>query len=200
MSLPRLALPSLALLLLAACAAQPKALRSSTDVIDGAAARAEPPPAPAAEPTRAPGTCVADSDCEAGQGCDSGRCVARAACEVVRVHFGFDSAALDASAMKGLQDTATCLQSRRVADLTIEGHCDERGTSAYNLALGAKRAEAVKKYLADLGVTTRLDTISFGKELPAVQGSGEAAWAENRRAELKLPGEARSDGQKVAGR
>ncbi len=195
MKLSRLALPSLALLLGAACAAAPKNLKSSTDVVDGASAQATPAPAP----QRAPGTCDAAADCAAGEACEAGRCVAAARCDVIRVHFAFDSAQLDPAAQGQLRDDAKCLQTRKVADLTIEGHCDERGTAAYNLALGSRRAEAVKKYLSDLGVGTRLDTISFGKELPLVKGDDEAAWSQNRRAELKLPGEARSDGVKVAG-
>ena len=70
--------------------------------------------------------------------------------------------------------------------MAIEGHTDERGGREYNLALGQKRAEAVAKSLALLGVhDSQLEAVSFGKERPAVQGSDEAAWAKNRRAELK---------------
>jgi peptidoglycan-associated lipoprotein len=67
--------------------------------------------------------------------------------------------------------------------ITIEGHCDERGTREYNLALGERRAAATKSYLVALGVSPdRLSTISYGKERPAVLGSNESAWAQNRRA------------------
>jgi peptidoglycan-associated lipoprotein len=194
MSLSRLAVPTLALLA-AACAAQPKNVKSTTDVVDSPVAAA---PAPA--PERVPGACSADADCAAGQTCAEGRCVSPASCDILRVNFAFDSAQLDERGMEQLRQNADCLSQRRVADLLIEGHCDERGTSSYNIALGSKRADAVKRYLANLGVKTRIDTVSFGKEIPAAQGSGEAAWAENRRAELKLPGETRSDGQRVAGR
>jgi peptidoglycan-associated lipoprotein len=66
--------------------------------------------------------------------------------------------------------------------LTIEGHCDERGTREYNLALGERRANAVRDYLVALGISgNRLGTISYGKERPAVPGSNESAWAQNRR-------------------
>ena len=66
---------------------------------------------------------------------------------------------------------------------TIEGHCDERGTREYNLALGERRANAAKTYLASLGVdATRLNTVSYGKERPVAMGSDEASWAKNRRA------------------
>jgi outer membrane protein OmpA-like peptidoglycan-associated protein len=199
MSLNRVAVPALALLA-AACAAQPKSLRSTTDVTDSSIAAAAPAPAPAPAPERIPGACGADADCAAGQTCAEGRCVAASSCDVLRVNFAFDSAQLDERAMKQLRLDAGCLSQRRVADLLIEGHCDERGTTAYNIALGSKRADAVKRYLADLGLKTRIDTISFGKELPVAQGTGETTWAQNRRAELRLPGETRSDGQRVAGR
>ena len=84
--------------------------------------------------------------------------------------------------------------------LLIEGHCDERGTTEYNIALGARRAEAVRRYLADLGVKSKFDTVSFGKEIPLVAGAGDNAWAKNRRAEFRLPGDTRSDGKLVAER
>ncbi len=199
MSLSRFAVPTLALLA-AACAAQPKHPSSTTDVLDSSVVQAPQPAAPAPAPERVPGTCGAEADCSDGQICVENRCVLKPSCDVLRVNFAFDSAQLDEPAMKQLRQDADCLSQRRVADLLIEGHCDERGTSAYNIALGSKRAEAVKRYLANLGVKTRIDTVSFGKELPVAQGTGEAAWAQNRRAELKLAGETRSDGKQVAGR
>jgi peptidoglycan-associated lipoprotein len=178
--------------LTAACAGQQKR-SDNTDVHDAAVASA-PAQAPRAEP--AP-QCRADSDCGPGQACSSGQCVAAARCDLLRVSFAFDSAQLDERAMQSLRDDAQCLKQRHAAALLIEGHCDERGTTAYNIALGARRAEAVKSYLADLGVGARIDTVSFGKELPAVQGSGEGVWAKNRRAELKTYGDTRSDGKPV---
>ena len=196
----RLLLAATVAVLVAACAANPKTAKSGDEVIDGAKATAA-----AATPTDAkagPGTCRQDADCGDGQRCDVGRCATaaeRCGLGIVRVRFAFDSATLDESAMNGLRDDAQCLERSRPSTLLIEGHCDERGTSAYNIALGARRADAVRKYLADLGVKTRFDTVSFGKELPIAQGSTEAAWAQNRRAELRLPGEKRSDGQFVAG-
>lgn len=72
------------------------------------------------------------------------------------------------------------------ANIRIEGHCDERGTSEYNLALGDRRANSAKKYLVDLGISAeRLSTISYGEEKPADPGHNEAAWAKNRRDEIK---------------
>jgi peptidoglycan-associated lipoprotein len=122
------------------------------------------------------------------------------ACTLSRVHFGFDSAQLDAAARAELKVAAGCLQQRRPASVVVEGHTDERGTTAYNLALGSRRANTVRGYLKDLGVGAELTTVSFGKELPLVKGAGEEAWSQNRRAELRLPGDQRSDGLKVATR
>ena len=118
----------------------------------------------------------------------------------MRVAFAFDSAQLDDGAMRALREDADCLRSRAVSALLIEGHCDERGTTEYNIALGARRAEAVRRYLADLGVKSKFDTVSFGKEIPLVAGAGDNAWAKNRRAEFRLPGDTRSDGKRVAER
>ncbi len=181
-------------LLVAACAAQPKKLQTSEDITDAPAPVAA---APASQPDVVPGACRSDADCTDGQVCTSGRCAAPPRCDLLRVAFAFDSAQLDEAAMQALRESARCLQERRTASLLVEGHCDERGTAEYNIALGAKRAEAVKRYLASLGVAAKIDTVSFGKELPAVQGTGESIWAKNRRAELKAAGETRSDGKVV---
>jgi peptidoglycan-associated lipoprotein len=189
--------PIVAVLLLAACAGKGGAVKPTTEIVDAAPAAA--PAAPPAE-QRDPGACRADADCGDGQTCAEGRCVAPQRCDLARVAFGFDSAQLDARATAALGEAARCVAQRRATAVLVEGHADERGTTAYNLALGSKRAEAVKRYLADLGVTVAIDTVSFGEELPLAKGDGEAAWAENRRAELRLPGDARSDGAKVAGR
>jgi peptidoglycan-associated lipoprotein len=185
---------ALALAALAACAAQPKNLQPSSEITD--ASRATPPAETRTEAIKA--ECSADADCGPGQGCSSGKCVAAARCDLLRVSFAFDSAVLDERAMQSLRDDASCLKQKHAAALLVEGHCDERGTTDYNIALGAKRAEAVKRYLADLGVGGKIETVSFGKELPAVQGTGEAVWAKNRRAELKAAGDTRSDGKVVS--
>jgi len=191
-------LAALAGALLAACAAQPKKLQTSQEVTDAPAPVAAAPAAPASQPEVVPGACGTDADCTGGDVCRSGRCVAQPRCDLLRVTFAFDSAQLDEPAMQALRDSARCLQARRAASLLVEGHCDERGTAEYNIALGAKRADAVKRYLGALGVAGKIDTVSFGKELPAVEGTGESAWAKNRRAELKAAGEKRSDGKVVA--
>ncbi|WP_264663993.1 peptidoglycan-associated lipoprotein Pal [Azospirillum fermentarium] len=99
-----------------------------------------------------------------------------------RVFFGFDRSDLSAEARATLDRQAQWLKTYGNVNVTIEGHADERGTREYNLALGERRANAVKKYLVAQGINTaRVKTISYGKERPAVVGSGEAAWAQNRR-------------------
>ena len=98
------------------------------------------------------------------------------------IHFGFDSYELDESARTTLRDNATWLKDHTRSKVEIEGHCDERGTVEYNLALGTKRAGAAKEYLAALGVTAdRLTTISYGEELPLCHEHNEECWQKNRR-------------------
>ncbi len=99
-----------------------------------------------------------------------------------RVFFGYDSAELDGDAKELLQAQAAWLKQYNKTSVIIEGHCDERGTREYNLALGERRAQAVKNYLNGLGVgISNMSTISYGKERPAVVGSHDAAWSQNRR-------------------
>ena len=100
-----------------------------------------------------------------------------------RVFFGFASHELTSDAQEQLQAQASWMKQYSNVTLTIEGHCDERGTREYNIALGERRAQAMKNYLIGLGVgADRLSTISYCKERPAVLGSSDAAWAQNRRA------------------
>jgi peptidoglycan-associated lipoprotein len=100
-----------------------------------------------------------------------------------RVFFDFDKFNLKPQARETLQRQATWLKKYPSATIMVEGHCDERGTREYNLALGERRANSAKNYLVALGVNpNRIRTISYGKERPAVTGSNEAAWAQNRRA------------------
>jgi peptidoglycan-associated lipoprotein len=98
------------------------------------------------------------------------------------IHFAFDSYELDEQARSLLRDNAEWLKDNPKVRVEIEGHCDERGTVEYNLALGAKRAKAAKDYLATLGISSeRMSTISYGEELPLCSEHTEACWAENRR-------------------
>jgi peptidoglycan-associated lipoprotein len=100
-----------------------------------------------------------------------------------RVLFGFDSYELTSDAKSILDNQASFLSSNPSVRITIEGHCDERGTREYNLALGESRASATRDYLVAQGVNpARIKIISYGKERPAVIGSNEDAWRFNRRA------------------
>ena len=102
------------------------------------------------------------------------------------IYFDFDSSALSPDGLSVVESYARILTADRTRRVVIEGHADERGGREYNLALGQKRAEAVLRALVMLGVSeVQLEAVSFGKERPAVLGSSEEAWAQNRRAELK---------------
>jgi peptidoglycan-associated lipoprotein len=98
------------------------------------------------------------------------------------VHFAFDRSDVQDEDRGTLQRQAAWLQKFPQIRVTIQGNCDERGTREYNLALGARRANAVKEYLVSLGVSAaRLETISYGKERPSCTESSESCWAQNRR-------------------
>ncbi len=106
------------------------------------------------------------------------------------VRFGFDSYELDDEARVILRNNADWLKDRSRDKVEVEGHCDERGTVEYNLALGAKRARAAKDYLTTLGVSSdRITTISYGEELPLCTEHTEECWARNRRAHFVVLGD-----------
>jgi peptidoglycan-associated lipoprotein len=99
-----------------------------------------------------------------------------------RVFFDFDKSDLKPEARRTVERWAGFLKQYPNLTVTVEGHCDERGTREYNLALGERRANSAKNFLVSLGVDARrVATISYGKERPAVVGSNEAAWSQNRR-------------------
>lgn len=103
-----------------------------------------------------------------------------------RINFDFDQFTLSAEARRILGNNAKYLQANSGINVVIEGHCDDRGSDEYNLALGESRALAAKNYLVSLGISAkRLSVISYGEEKPLSMGSGESAWAQNRRAEFK---------------
>jgi peptidoglycan-associated lipoprotein len=105
------------------------------------------------------------------------------------IRFEYDSAALTTAAQDTLRAHASWLRDNPRTSVTIEGHCDERGTVEYNLALGEQRARAALDFLSGLGVSaSRLRTVSFGKERPLDPGQGEEAWARNRRAHFAVSG------------
>ena len=103
------------------------------------------------------------------------------------VQFEYDSAQLSAAMRATLEENAAWLSRYPSVSILVEGHCDERGTVEYNLALGEERARAVRDYLRDLGVGSgRMRIISYGKEFPLDPGHNEAAWRRNRRAHLEI--------------
>lgn len=103
------------------------------------------------------------------------------------IHFEYDSSQLSSMAKFLIKDKADWLKANAGVSVTIEGHCDERGTTDYNLALGERRAAAVKAYLVNLGVAaSRLNTISYGEEKPVDMGKTEASYRKNRRAHFSV--------------
>lgn len=103
------------------------------------------------------------------------------------IFFEFDSSTLSAEAQAILRAKAEWMRRNPALSIVIEGHCDNRGTTEYNLALGERRAESVKGFLIDLGTAeTRIRTISYGEERPLVRGEDEQAWAKNRRAHFEF--------------
>lgn len=102
-----------------------------------------------------------------------------------RIHFDFDKSYIRTDMIPIMDGNASYLKKNTATKVTVEGHCDERGTNEYNMALGARRAEAAKNYLVGKGVSpSRLNTVSFGEEKPMASGHNESAWYMNRRAEF----------------
>jgi peptidoglycan-associated lipoprotein len=148
--------------------------------------------------------CQGDADCGPGQRCENERCVAAQRAEApaapaapsvpvecadsstFTIRFAFDKSTLTPESQGTLQKLAGCLKRAPAKKVLVQGHCDERGTTQYNIALGARRAEAAKKYLGDLGAPGGLDTVSFGKEKPLCTESNEDCWARNRRDEFEV--------------
>ena len=164
-----------AALLVSACATEPQdsgsaksegsSAQSSSSAQSGAAPKAAAKPKKAA-PTGAPPGSRVDFFVNVGD----------------RIFFDLDKSEISEKAAATLKKQAAWLQKYQDRTIVVEGHCDERGTREYNLALGERRANAVREYLISLGVASgRIETISYGKERPAVVGSNESAWAQNRR-------------------
>ncbi|NCN26399.1 peptidoglycan-associated lipoprotein Pal [bacterium] len=121
----------------------------------------------------------------AGEGLSPGTRIA----ELATVYFEYDSFALDSTSKAALDAAAQWLSANPGQSIQVEGHCDERGTTEYNLALGERRAGSVKDYLVSRGVSAgQVSIISYGEERPAVEGMDESAWAQNRRAEFVSAG------------
>ena len=154
---------------------------------------AELPPAPVGSEGAGAGA-GAGADGTAGQGNVGGAAIPGSRADFLqnvradRVHFDTDDYSIDTEDRAILDTQAAWLQRNTGVRVTIEGHADERGTREYNLALGDRRANAAKNYLASRGVNpARMTVISWGKERPVAEGSDESAWAQNRRAVTILP-------------
>jgi peptidoglycan-associated lipoprotein len=136
------------------------------------------PPTPSAEPTSVPPEPVAEDSIAAGSIDDINR-----NSPLKPVFYGLDVAEVDAEGQRILQANADILRRYQTWQISIEGHCDERGTAEYNLALGERRAIAARNYLVSLGIPAdRVKTVSYGKEFPFDPGHSEEAWSKNRRA------------------
>jgi peptidoglycan-associated lipoprotein len=145
-------------------------------------------PVAAAQPPQK--SCSLDSDCVAGQLCVNNQCVditpELAECSEFRVHFAFNQWDVQSEDRPAVERMARCLRADRALHVTIEGNADERGTEEYNLHLGDKRANAVERLLANLGVSdAQLKTLSYGKDRPLCTEHDEACWSQNRRAALR---------------
>jgi peptidoglycan-associated lipoprotein len=174
-----------ALLSLAGCAHRAAQAAAVAPPPPDAVVKADPEPKPP-EAAPAPGDRWRQQD----QG--------EAPCALRAVHFELASAELDGAAEEVLAEAAACIARRSLPAVLVEGHCDVRGSVALNDVLGQQRAEQVARRLSALGVTAQLTTVSFGKAFPLVRDAAtEAQHAENRRAELRVPGDTRADGRRV---
>jgi peptidoglycan-associated lipoprotein len=184
------------------CVKQPGCCYNDLDCPGGKCWKSE-----GAETGRCGGECRTDKDCPEGKECIGEKCVAKKAagcepgscgpgkkcvdgvcvwaCEFQNVYFDYNESSLTTEARKIMGTNVECANTVGVP-LTVEGHCDERGTDEYNLALGQRRSDSVKRFMKDRGVGSQLDTISYGEEKPVCSESGESCWWRNRRAETKI--------------
>jgi len=163
-----------AVLALAGCSSTTAKPESSSPAPATPSAESETQPVPV------PGSAPSTSSLEAFQRGES--TATPASSPLKEVYFDFDRYDLRADARETLKANGEWLKANPAAVVEIEGHCDERGTNEYNMALGAKRAQAAMDYLTTLGVAaTRLSTISYGEELPVCTERTEECWAKNRR-------------------
>lgn len=142
-----------------------------------------------------PGYCESDTDCPSGQECVGNRCqssappppppepVSSQACQVESVYFAFDSSTLEPSARDAISRNAQCVQENGYSSVKMTGHTDPRGTEEYNLALGDRRAQSVKKYMKSLGVESSMSASSMGEEMAS--GTDESGWASDRKVEFQ---------------
>jgi peptidoglycan-associated lipoprotein len=147
-----------------------------------AATRPPAPPAPVAEPIPVPPEPVPDDSIASASLDELNR-----NSPLKPVFFDYDSSDLSDAARAALNENAAALKRFDTWTVTIEGHCDERGTAEYNLALGERRAVSARSYLVSLGIpANRLRTVSYGKEFPFDPGHDESAWGKNRRAHFVI--------------
>jgi len=138
---------------------------------------------PLMNPNDTSGSAMGEGAVGSGNAGDAGM----ASSELQTVYFAFDSYALSGDTRAQLKNNLSWLKANSTAKVQIEGHCDEKGTVEYNMALGDRRANAVKSFLVKSGIEkSRIDTISYGKERPADSGHDESAWSKNRRAVFVL--------------
>jgi len=157
-----------------------------TPAVEEAATEATPEPEPATPPPAREVTDDGfDTQAIAEEQPTRTEVAARLEAQLKTIYFGYDKSDLSDVTRRVLQDNARILKLNTGLDVVIEGHCDERGTIEYNLALGQRRAAAVRDYLIGLGVDTgRLRTVSYGEERPVAHGNDESAWSRNRRGEF----------------
>ena len=168
-----------ALVTLAACHAKPPAVMPTRAATAAPAAPAPPPP-PAPPPRVAAPTPLAPTDEEMFRRKSLDQLNAEH--PLSDVFFDYDQNTLREDGRRALQDDARWLKRWPTTTIRIDGHCDERGTGEYNLALGERRATVVRKYLKDLGINdARIDVRSLGKEAPFCREGGESCWSQNRR-------------------
>ncbi len=149
---------------------------------------AAPPPtpqaAPTAEPTRTPPSTPAPVDNSAEL---AARVAAARAAVLSTIYFDYDADELRDDARASLDEKIRILNANPTLRIRISGHCDDRGSDEYNIALGRRRSETAKRYLTDRGIdASRIETTTFGRERPAVMGSTEDAWSKNRRDEFEI--------------
>jgi peptidoglycan-associated lipoprotein len=157
---------------------QPPVARPMPPPPPGDSARPPAPPEPVTEPTPVPAEPVAEDSVGSKSLDDLNR-----NSPLKPVFFSLDSEEVDGAGQQVLQTNADVLKKYPSWQVTVEGHCDERGTAEYNLALGERRAVSARTYLVSLGIAAdRIKTVSYGKEFPFDPGHDEAAWSKNRRA------------------
>jgi peptidoglycan-associated lipoprotein len=173
----------MAALLAGACGKkQPPIARPAPPPGSGSTTAPPPPPEPVGEPVPVPPEPVAE-DAISGKSLDD----LNRDSPLLPVFFELDSSEISGAGQQALQGNASVLKKYPQWQITIEGHCDERGTPEYNLGLGERRAVAARDYLVSLGVPAdRVRTVSYGKEFPFDPGHDESAWSKNRRAHFVI--------------